>query len=110
MSDKDAKESLVVEGYSGDSVPPGIQLKSYGSLTELQTYKGFYDVDTFGGTSGAGVFVADPTNAQLVGADAQLVGVHTNGPFGSDLPWSKFNAFTRITPERLVRVQEWIGK
>lgn len=101
FTDNEPSKAMAVQGYAADKAPPGLQLMSTGTLTDLQTFKGFYDNDTFGGTSGAGVFV--------VGAPDQLVGVHTNGIFGSDPPWSTFNAFTRLTPERLTRVQEWIG-
>ncbi len=102
LADKESVKSMVVEGYAANSTPPGRQLLSSGALKALQTYKGFYDNDTFGGTSGAGVFVE--------GSPAELVGVHTNGVYGSDPPWSKYNAFTRMTAERLSRVQEWIGQ
>ncbi len=102
LTDSEPVKSMVVEGYASDSTPPGRQLLSIGTLMALQTYKGFYDNDTFGGTSGAGVFVE--------GSPEEIVGVHTNGVYGSDPPWSKYNAFSRLTPERLSRVQEWIGQ
>ena len=37
-----------------------------------------------------------------------IIGIHTNGLHGP-LPWSTYNAFTRITPERLSQIHAWIG-
>ncbi|MFP7572029.1 trypsin-like serine protease [Marivita sp. S2033] len=90
----------VVRGYAADKSPPGRQWKSEDSLRVLWDLKGFYQNDTFGGTSGAPVYLATE--------DTVLVGVHTNGLHGA-APWSDHNAFTRITPERLERVRQWIG-
>jgi predicted chitinase/V8-like Glu-specific endopeptidase len=103
VSEKEKDKGTIVQGYASDSAPPGVQMRSDGTLQVIQSLKGFYDNDTFGGTSGAGVFLKD-------GPD-QLVGVHTNGIVeNGELPWSKLNAFTLITAERLARIQEWIGK
>ena len=74
LADNEPVKSMVVEGYAADWTPPGLQLQSSGTLMELQTYKGFYDNDTFGGTSGAGIFIE--------GTPDQLVGVPTNGVYG----------------------------
>ncbi|MCO8145596.1 trypsin-like serine protease [Rhodovulum tesquicola] len=90
----------VVQGYAADKAPPGRQWVSTDSLRILRDLKGFYLNDTYGGTSGSPVFL---------GADrAVLVGVHTNGLHGEE-PWASHNAFTRITPERMRRIAEWIA-
>ncbi len=101
MSD-DEKKSTVVEGYASDSSPTGIQLRSTGDIKALTTYNGFYDNDTYGGTSGSGV--------TLDGDPATLVGVHTTGAFGDERPWSEWNGFVRLTPDRIARVLEWAGQ
>lgn len=90
----------VVRGYANDKSPPGRQWQSEDSLRILWGLKGFYQNDTYGGTSGAPVYLATD--------DTVLVGVHTNGLHG-EAPWSDHNAFTRITPERLARITQWIG-
>jgi putative chitinase len=36
--------------------------------------------------------------------------VHTNGLHGNEEPWKTYNAFTRITPDRLALINQWIGQ
>ena len=93
-------EPTVVRGYAGDKSPPGRQWESEDTLRILWDLKGFYQNDTYGGTSGSPVYLASD--------NTMVVGVHTNGLHG-DEPWASHNAFTRITPERLARIAEWIG-
>lgn len=90
-----------VRGYSGNKSPPGRQWTSKDKIRALWDLKGFYQNDTYGGTSGAPVFADD--------LDDTLIGVHTNGIHGSEPPWSANNAFTRITPERLIQIRSWIS-
>lgn len=92
---------LVVQGYAADLAPTGRQWQSEDKIRLLWATKGFHQADTFGGTSGAPVSEKD--------APGVVIGVHTNGQFGADDPWASNNAFTRITPERLARIQTWIG-
>lgn len=89
----------VVQGYAADLSPPGRQWLSRDKLRLLWDLKGFYQNDTYGGTSGS------PVSAE--GAEGTIIGVHTNGLHGQE-PWSSYNAFTRITPERLAVIQDWI--
>lgn len=89
----------VVRGYANDKAPQGRQWQSEDSLRILWELKGFYQNDTYGGTSGAPVYLAAD--------DSVLVGVHTNGVHGEP-PWSDHNAFSRITPDRLARITQWI--
>lgn len=91
--------ATVVQGYAADLSPPGRQWISHDSLRLLWDLKGFYQNDTYGGTSGSPVYAE--------GADNTIIGVHTNGRHGDD-PWASHNAFTRITPERLSVIQGWI--
>jgi putative chitinase len=91
---------IVIQGYASDLVPSGRQWRSEDSIRLLWAMKGFHQADTFGGTSGAPVAAtANPTT---------IIGIHTNGLHGP-LPWSTYNAFTRITPERLSQIHAWIG-
>ncbi|MDH3199013.1 MAG: serine protease, partial [Candidatus Krumholzibacteria bacterium] len=89
----------VVQGYAADLSPPGRQWVSRDELRILWELKGFYQNDTYGGTSGSPVFAAD--------ADNMIIGVHTNGLHGEE-PWASHNAFTRITPLRLGEIRDWI--
>ncbi|RVI63899.1 protease [Sinorhizobium meliloti] len=92
----------VVQGYAADLDPSGQQWVSEDRIRFLSELKGFYQNDTFGGTSGSPVFAKD--------MDDTLIGVHTNGLHGGEEPWKSNNAFTRITAERLARIQEWISR
>ena len=101
LSDDEVGTPTVVHGYAADKAPAGRQWTSVDQVRVLQELKGFYDNDTFGGTSGSGVYVSDQPDT--------LIGVHTNGLHGEE-PWASHNAFTRITQARLARIQEWISK
>ena len=101
LADDEVGIPTVVEGYAADRAPTGRQWKSEDKLDLLAPLKGFYQNDTFGGTSGSPVFT--PTDPDTV------IGVHTNGLHGTVTPWSTYNAFTRITPARLALIQTWAG-
>ncbi|RVL95742.1 trypsin-like serine protease [Sinorhizobium meliloti] len=92
----------IVQGYAADLDPSGQQWVSEDKIRFLSELKGFYQNDTFGGTSGSPVFATETNDT--------LIGVHTNGLHGNEDPWKSNNAFTRITPERLARIQEWISR
>lgn len=100
--DEEAGLKTTVLGYTADRAPPGRQWESEDQLRIVWQYKGFYQNDTFGGTSGAPVFAT--------GQPDTLIGVHTNGAFGTLEPWKSNNAFTRLTPERIALVQQWIAQ
>ena len=109
LADGEVGLKTTVEGYAADRPPPGRQWVSEDQLRFLWAYKGFYQNDTFGGTSGAPVFATGTNNL--------IIGVHTNGVCGPETgcqnwgePWTSNNAFTRLTQERLARIQEWIGR
>ena len=100
MGDTDVGLGTTVFGYAVDKAPGGRQWKSTDELRLLHDLKGFYDNDTYGGTSGSAVFIS--------GQENEIVGVHTNGLHG-EYPWSTHNAFTRITKRRFLTIQEWIS-
>ncbi|MEM6275316.1 MAG: trypsin-like serine protease [Pseudomonadota bacterium] len=99
--DQDLGIGTIVHGYAADKAPFGVQWISEDSLRILWEAKGFYQNDTFGGTSGAPVSES--------GTPDFLIGVHTNGLHG-DEPWASHNAFTRITQTRLALIAQWIGE
>ncbi|MCG7521928.1 trypsin-like serine protease [Ruegeria sp. Ofav3-42] len=101
LGDDEVGSATRVQGYPSDLRPKGRQWVSDGTLGILWDAKGFYDNDTYGGTSGAPV-----TNAKDLNI---LFGVHTNGLHDVP-PWSTHNAFTRITPARLALIRRWIGQ
>lgn len=99
LADDQVSMPTRVQGYAADRAPAGRQWVSEDKLAYLWELKGFYQNDTFGGTSGSAVTsVAEPD---------VIIGVHTNGLHGIMEPWSTHNAFTRITPERITRIIEW---
>lgn len=100
LLDSELGIGTIVQGYSGNKAPPGVQWRSSDSLRVLWELKGFYQNDTYGGTSGAPVFEAGNTSV--------IIGVHTNGIHGTEEPWKSNNAFTRITTERLATIQQWL--
>lgn len=100
VSNQDLGLPTKVQGYAADKSPPGRQWTSEDTLRVLGDLKGFYKNDTYGGTSGAPVFIGSDTMV--------LTGIHTNGVFGDEEPWDSHNAFTAVTPERLAQIKEWI--
>lgn len=100
LDDNESEAETTVQGYSAKKLPPARQWVSKDRVRLLWDMKGFYRNDTYGGTSGAPVFAKDDIQT--------VIGVHTNGAHG-DEPWKSNNAFTRITPLRMARIQEWIN-
>jgi putative chitinase len=90
---------VVVQGYPADSAPPGRQWESQDQLRHVLSLKLFYQNDTWGGMSGSPAYSP---------ADNRIFGVHTNGVHNGE-PWKSNNGATRITPERLKVVMQWIG-
>lgn len=90
-----------VQGYAADVPPFGRQWTSTDQARLIWSLKGFYENDTYGGTSGSPVFAGDDLST--------LVGIHTNGLHGTEKPWSELNAFTKITPDRLRTISDWIA-
>ena len=101
LADDAASLPIVVQGYAADLTPTGRQWRSEDQIRLLWAQKAFHQADTYGGTSGAPVAAKDQS--------AVIIGVHTNGLFGTEAPWDGNNAFTRLTPARLARIAEWVG-
>lgn len=101
LKDTELGLGTAVQGYAIDRAPAGRQWVSTDEIRVLTETKGFYDNDTFGGTSGSIV--------TAVGQNQVAIGVHTNGLHG-EFPWSTHNAFTRITERRLNEIAKWISE
>lgn len=86
-------------GYAADKAPVGRQWLSKGSIQELEESTLFYDNDTFGGTSGAPVTLAD--------APDRIVAVHSRGLHGEGLSGT-YNSGDVIDARRVSTIQGWI--
>lgn len=86
-----------VTGYPGDK-DDGQQMWTHADIIKNVSAERFgYDVDTFGGQSGAGVYTL------IDGLGETVVGIHTTGsPSG--------NGATRLTPEKLQIILGWISQ
>ncbi|MEM7729132.1 MAG: trypsin-like serine protease [Pseudomonadota bacterium] len=100
LAEDDHGAAVRVQGYASDKLPRGTQWLSSDRIRAMTAWKGFHQADTFGGTSGAPVTVE--------GVGDMIVGVHSNGFFGTSEPYSTNNGFTRLTPERIATVVSWI--
>lgn len=86
-----------VTGYPGDK-DDGQQMFTHADVVKSVTAERFtYDIDTFGGQSGSGVWTI------FDGLGETVVGVHTTGsPSG--------NGAVRITPEKLQLIHGWMSQ
>ena len=91
-----------LSGYPCDKTPTGKQWLSKDRVRELATLKLFYENDTYGCMSGAPVFVDDDGK--------RIAAVHTNGIHGTQPPWNKNNAATRLTELRIQRLAGWMNE
>jgi V8-like Glu-specific endopeptidase len=86
-----------VSGYPGDR-DDGQEMFTHADVVKSVAAERFtYDIDTFGGQSGSGVWTI------FDGLGETVVGIHTTGsPSG--------NGATRITPEKLQLIRSWISQ
>jgi glutamyl endopeptidase len=86
-----------VSGYPGDK-DDGQQMWTHADVVKSVSAERFsYDIDTFGGQSGSGVYTV------FDGLGETVVGIHTTGS-------SSGNGATRITPEKLQIIRGWISQ
>lgn len=95
--DLHADKATTILAYAGDKKPAGVQWQSDDHLRALQDLNGFYQNDTFGGSSGAPVFTLGQNN---------IFCIHTNGRHNGGI-WNDNNACNRITPERIALIEKW---
>jgi V8-like Glu-specific endopeptidase len=93
-----------IAGYPSDRGRGFEQYFSSNRVLHVSDRRLFYDVDTFGGQSGAPVWIHENTNAPPV-----AVGMHAYGIGGTPLDLGIVaNSAPRIIPEVLEKIQEWI--
>jgi V8-like Glu-specific endopeptidase len=93
------KDALVnVSGYPGDRDFGKFQYFHASRIQDVTQQRFFYDVDTFGGQSGAPAWIEIENN------EPQVIGIHSYGVGGS----FTLNSATRITPEVFENIQRWI--
>ncbi|MTH80197.1 trypsin-like serine protease [Paracoccus aestuariivivens] len=102
LGEEEVGLEITVQGYASDRDPRAMQWLSKDWIREMQARKGFHRADTYGGTSGAPIYVSADNKT--------LVGIHTNTYFGLEEPWKSNNGFSPLTPERLAIISDWIDK
>jgi V8-like Glu-specific endopeptidase len=86
-----------VSGYPGDK-DDGQEMFTHADVVKSASAERFtYDIDTFGGQSGSGVWTI------FDGLGETVVGIHTTGSLSG-------NGATRITPEKLQLIRSWISQ
>ena len=84
-----------INGYPGDK-PHGTMWHSNCPLTQVQTYRLYYECDTFGGNSGSGVYMYWSPDTRII------YGIHAYGVDGTG-----DNGGTRITSSVFYNFQYW---
>ena len=106
---KDADLSNIkvnITGYPSPVANDNVSFTTYkmhtmeGPITQTDDYRIHYDIDTFGGQSGSGVW--------RLGKDriVDCLGVHANGYTEED----KYNNGTRINEEKFDIIQSWLNQ
>ncbi|GIE82291.1 hypothetical protein Aph02nite_82410 [Actinoplanes philippinensis] len=96
-----------ISGYPGDRGNGTAQFHGNNRIVQVSERRLFYEVDTFGGQSGAPVWIYenDDTTRPLA------VGVHAYGTGGTPATLGiTANSAPRITPDVLALVTEWVAQ
>ena len=107
MSNADLEHSLVnISGYPGDRGNGREQYFHANRILRAGPRRIFYDVDTFGGQSGAPVWIyEDGSNVPVV------VGIHAYGTGGTPADYGILaNSAPRIVPEVLEQIRQWMAE
>jgi V8-like Glu-specific endopeptidase len=91
-----------VSGYPGDRGMGTEQYHHKNRVLRVTERRVFYDVDTFGGQSGAPVWIHETDTAPPI-----AVGIHAYGTGGAPAGLEA-NSAPRIIPEVLDRIREWV--
>ncbi|MBL7255719.1 trypsin-like serine peptidase [Paractinoplanes lichenicola] len=95
---------LNISGYPGDRGAGQEQYFARNRVLRVTERRVFYEVDTFGGQSGAPVWIHEDENAP-----PRAIGVHAYGTGGTPADFDiTANSAPRITPEVLEIVTEWV--
>lgn len=94
-----------ISGYPGDRGNGQLQFFHANRILTVGARRIFYDVDTFGGQSGAPVWVQDDDNAPPV-----VVGIHAYGTGGTPFDLGvTANSAPRIIPEVFDLIEGWVA-
>ncbi|HET8541012.1 MAG TPA: serine protease [Anaeromyxobacter sp.] len=93
-----------VSGYPGDRGGGNEQYHHRNRVLTVTDRRVFYDVDTFGGQSGAPVWIHEREGAPPI-----AIGIHAYGVGGSPAGLDA-NSAPRIIPEVLEKIREWVEK
>jgi glutamyl endopeptidase len=105
LPDDDLKNALVnISGYPADKADGSEQWFHANHVTRVGPRRVFYEVDTFGGQSGAPVWIYED------GSDKPLaVAIHAYGTSGTPASFKiTANSAPRILPEVLQQIRAWI--
>lgn len=93
-----------VSGYPSDRGNGTEQYHHRNQVLHVTDRRVFYDVDTFGGQSGAPVWIHEE-----VGAPPIVIGIHAYGVGGSP-GGLQANSAPRIIPEVMTQIREWVAR
>lgn len=95
-----------VSGYPADRGMGKEQYHHRNRILRVSERRIFYDVDTFGGQSGAPVWVHETETSPPL-----AVGIHAYGTGGTPTTWGIIaNSAPRIIPEVLAQLEAWVGQ
>lgn len=111
LPDADLTDRLVnISGYPGDRGGGREQYFHANSVLHVGPNRIFYDVDTFGGQSGAPVWVQDADGAGAQGAPV-VVGIHAYGTGGTPFDLGiTANSAPRITSQLFDIISGWVAR
>ncbi|MGF1445958.1 MAG: trypsin-like serine protease [Pikeienuella sp.] len=98
-------ETVTLAGYPGDLGGTDLYAAA-GEIAAADAERLYYagTLDTEGGMSGAPIWRSFPSSGRR-----EAVGVHAAGAVDPEAPGAQ-NSGTRLTPERLTQIDEWIGQ
>jgi glutamyl endopeptidase len=95
-----------ISGYPGDRGAGTEQYHHRNRVLRVAERRLFYDVDTYGGQSGAPVWLHEHEQSPPV-----VVGIHAYGVGGTPPGWGiSTNSAPRIIPEVLDRIEGWVNE
>jgi glutamyl endopeptidase len=95
-----------VSGYPADRGAGTEQYHNRNRVLRVTERRLFYEVDTYGGQSGAPVWIHENE-----GAPPLAVGIHAYGVGGTPADFGiRANSAPRITPEVLAKMKEWVNQ
>jgi len=93
-----------ISGYPGDRGAGYEQYYNQNRILRVSERRVYYEVDTFGGQSGAPVWIHEEE-----GAPPLVVGIHAYGTGGTPRAFNiTANSAPRIIPEVLEKIREWV--